>query len=524
MGQAPRKGVGAMWEAGPVLDLDLLRADLVSAGYTLDGVQARLGEQALAALARNTTAAARRVLGDATDLQADAIRLWLLQLPVPAERLKGWGGLPGLLERGLLEVVGDDLRATVELKPHGSAARQGWICSDPIPLDGRAQQPRPDFVLGASPASTTLAQLVPQRHFGRVLDLGTGCGIQVLHLDADEVVATDLNPRALELAEISLGLSGVRADLRTGSLYEPVAGERFDLILTNPPYVIAPPGGSLVYREGGLAGDDLMREVVTGAAGHLAPGGSLVVLGNWAHLAGEPWQERLASWLAPTGCDALVVQREVLDPYEYIEIWLADAGLPGTDGYDASYGRWLDYFAALDITGVGLGWVLLRNAGREQPDIRFEDWPHQVAQPVGDALARHLDAVKAARTAESQLLAARLRCAPDVTQETYGLPGAADPQHIVLRQATGLCRAVAVDTALAAVVGACDGELPLGVLLGAVARLLEVDADALTADLLPRLRSLLADGLLEFTASHRNPTGSALEMPPTLEVDTKEQG
>jgi hypothetical protein len=94
----------------------------------------------------------------------------------------------------------------------------------------------------------------------------------------------------------------------------------------------------------------------------------------------------------------------------------------------------------------------------------------------------------------------------------------------VLRQATGLCRAVAVDTALAAVVGACDGELPLGVLLGAVARLLEVDADALTADLLPRLRSLLADGLLEFTASHRNPTGSALEMPPTLEVDTKEQG
>jgi methylase of polypeptide subunit release factors len=506
-----------------LLDLDLLRADLVSAGYTLDGVQSRLGDQALAALARNTTAAARRVLGGDTDPQADAIRLWLLQLPVPATRLSGWSALPGLLERGLLVAVGDDLRATVELKPHGSTARQGWICSDPVPLDGRLQAPRADFVLGASPASTTLAQLVPQRHFGRVLDLGTGCGIQAMHLDADEIVATDLNPRALELAAISLGLSGVRADLRAGSLYEPVAGERFDLILTNPPYVIAPPGGALVYREGGLAGDDLMREVVTGAAGRLTDGGSLVVLGNWAHLAGEPWQERLASWLAPTGCDALVVQRELLDPYEYIEIWLADAGLQGTDDYDRTYGRWLDYFEALGITGVGLGWVLLRNAGREQPDVRFEDWPHQVAQPVGDALARHFDAVAAARSADSHLLAARLRCAPDVTQETYGLPGAADPQHIVLRQATGLCRAVAVDTALAAVVGACDGDLPLGDLLDAVAGLLDVDPAALAADLLPRLRTLLADGLLEFTASHRNPTGSALETPPTLEVDTKEQ-
>ena len=85
-------------------------------------------------------------------------------------------------------------------------SRSGWICSDQTPLDGRNVAPSEDFVLGASPASTTLTQLVPPGHYGRVLDLGTGCGIQALHLDAGQLVATDLNARALELAHASLDL------------------------------------------------------------------------------------------------------------------------------------------------------------------------------------------------------------------------------------------------------------------------------------------------------------------------------
>ena len=54
---------------------------------------------------------------------------------------------------------------------------------------------------------------MPPGHYGRVLDLGTGCGIQALHLDAGQLVATDLNARAIELARISLGLSEVAVDL-----------------------------------------------------------------------------------------------------------------------------------------------------------------------------------------------------------------------------------------------------------------------------------------------------------------------
>ena len=105
-----------------------------------------------------------------------------------------------------------------------------------------------------------------------------------------------------------------------------------------------------------------MRQVVAGAGEHLADDGLLIVLGNWA-VTDEPWEERLAGWV-PEGCDALVLQRELLDPYEYIEIWLADAGLAGSREYAHRYAEWLDYFASAGIEAVGLGWLALRRSGR----------------------------------------------------------------------------------------------------------------------------------------------------------------
>lgn len=489
-------------------DVARLRADLLAADYTLTGVSDRLGTAALEALGRNTTAAARRALGEAKDPQAEAIRLWLLQLPVQRASLEHWQSLPALLAAGLLNSFGESaealLVATVEIKPHGSERREAWICSDQTPLDGTTSEPKPDFVLGASPASTTLSQLVPPRRYGRVLDLGTGCGIQTLHLEADQIVATDLNPRAIALAEISLGLSEVKAELRTGSLYAPVTGERFDLILTNPPYVISPPTQErLIYRETEFSGDHLMRQVVSGAADHLEPGGLLVVLGNWA-ITDQPWCERLAEWI-PADCDALVLERERLDPFQYVELWLADAGLAGSSEYRHRYEQWLNYFDEQGITAVGMGWIFLRRTSGE-PQRTVEEWPHSVVQPVGQAVGDHFAAIGAASQAEREFLATRWRRHPGVIQETIGEPGAADPRHIVLRQQFGLARAFEVDTATAAVIGASDGELPCGALIDAVAGLLQLDPVALAGELLPKLRNAVAEGYLvgadtEFTGT-----------------------
>ncbi len=132
-----------------------------------------------------------------------------------------------------------------------------------------------------------------RRVVARALDLGTGCGLQALHAArrAGAVVATDVSRRALAFARANAALAEVALDLRLGSLLEPVSGEEFDLVVSNPPFVITPrrPGAAdgYTYRDGGRVGDDLVRDLVTGVGSVLAPGGVAQLLGNWEHRRGE---------------------------------------------------------------------------------------------------------------------------------------------------------------------------------------------------------------------------------------------
>ena len=484
----------------PLLSLDqtaALRDALRAASYTVDDCLTAIGESGQLALERNHTIAADRALAGRDDPLATLLRLFVLQQPV--DRAAAVRALPvePLLTAGILSAAADLVRAELDIRPYGADDQTaGWVVSDHAAnLDTARGEPTPQQVLGVSPASTTLAQLTPRRPVGTALDLGTGCGVQALHLarHAGRVIATDLNPRALQMAELSLTLSEVTAELRLGSLYEPVP-EPVDLIVTNPPFVISPPGPQrLVYREGSHLADSLMREVVVGGAARLAPGGVLQVVGNWAHLRGQPWPQRLEAWVEPTGCDAYLVQRELLDPYQYIEIWLADAGLAGTADYRQRYRDWLDYFDHCGIEAIGMGWVTLRRSDRAQPVVRVEDWPHAVQQPVAEALLGTVMAADLAGLSDAEVLAERWRLDPDVVQESLGQPGAAGPSHVVLRQTTGLRRGLEVDTALGGVLGACDGELPLGRIVAAVAEILDADQDRLSAEVLPRIRQLVAD-------------------------------
>ena len=483
-----------------------LRQNLAGHAYTVSDVLDALGPVAHAALGRNATVPAEHALTGRDDPLATLIRLWPLQRPVAGADADA--ALPGLVEpllrAGMLSRTGDDdgVRAEVDLRPYAADEETFWVLSDLTPgLDTHPAPMRPDFVLGVSSASSTLAQLTIRRPVATALDLGTGCGVQTLHLarHAAAVTATDVNPRALALAALTCRLNDVEAELLDGSLYEPVRDRRFDLICTNPPYVMSPPRTGeerLAYRETRHSGDALMEHLVRRAADHLNPGGTCQILGNWAHLSGVAWDERLAGWVAGTGLDAHVVQRELLEVPAYVELWLADAGLAGAPDYRERYAEWLDYLAALDIEAVGMGWISLTRTGRDDPWVRIEDWPYTVAQPIASTFAAEADWVTASRLPEAALLARAWTLAADVVEETVGQPGAADPQHIVLRQQIGFRRAVGADTGLAGVLGACDGDLPLSAVIDALAGLLAVDPPTLRADLLPRLRLLIADGWL----------------------------
>jgi methylase of polypeptide subunit release factors len=491
-----------------------LRAALESAGYTYDAVAGLLGPTAHAALSRNETTPGLRRTGDGSAL-ATLTRLWLLQVEVSlADAERALPGLVGpLAEQDILRRAGDRVTSLVDVRPYADDDHDWWVLSDLTPgLDGTGPRVTPDHVLGISSASTSLAQLTVREPVRRALDLGTGCGVQALHLaaHADEVVATDVNPRALWIAGLNAKLNGTfggvpggpRLDLRDGSLFEPVAGEEFDLVVTNPPFVISPGTGALlVYRDSGLPGDDVVRQVVTQAPRHLRPGGWCQVLANWMVAQGRPWQDRLGQWVEATGdgpaCDVWAVQREVVDPAQYVELWLKDAGLHGTAEYVDRYDAWLSWFEEQGVEGVGFGWVNLRRTDRERPVLRFEDWPYEVEQPLGPEVADWGRRVDLERSLDDDaLLGARLVTRSDVRQETFGEPGAADPERIVLRQQRGLRRARAVDTVEAALVGACDGDLAVGQILEALTTLLDGEAAGLSERYLPVVRELVVEGFL----------------------------
>jgi hypothetical protein len=477
-----------------------LRAALIDAGFTYDGVAAVLGPQAHDALMRNETTPGRRRTTGGSRIET-LIRLFLLQTPVPATAAEA--ALPGLVDRlaaeGFLEQSVGEVAARLDCRPYAADDDEFWVVSDLTPgLDGGPQRVVADHVLGISAASTSLAQLTIREPVGTALDLGTGCGVQALHLagHSRRVVATDVNQRALRIARFNAELNDVAGavEVREGSFFEPVAGERFDLIATNPPFVISPATGErLVYRDSGLPGDRVVEDIVRAAPDHLTDGGWCQILANWVITADRPWDERLAGWLADD-CDALVVQREVVDPAAYVELWLKDAGLHGAPDYLERYDTWLSWFEDQRIEAVGFGWVNLRRlpaGGTAEPVRSLLDWPYDVEQPVADAIRGWGDAVRAEVGLGSRLLAR-----PDLVQEAVGPVGAEDPATIVLRQQRGFRRAHQADTVVAALVGACDGELALWQILDAVASLLDLDTEETRATYLPQVRDLVADGFL----------------------------
>ncbi|MEU2459086.1 methyltransferase [[Kitasatospora] papulosa] len=483
-----------------------LREALTAAAFTADGLLERLGAPAYAALARSETVPALRATRGDSPLDT-LVRLFLLQRSVPAAAAAAALPLEECVADCWVVHEGDLVRATVDVRPYGGPEGQDWfIVSDlgcAVGGAGGIGSHEEGVVLGVGGASTTLAGITVRKPVTSALDLGTGSGIQALHAasHAGRVTATDVNPRALEFTRLTLALSGAApADLREGSLFDPVGAETFDLIVSNPPFVISP-GARLTYRDGGMGGDDLCRTLVQQAGEHLAEGGYAQFLANWQHVEGEEWQDRVRSWV-PAGCDAWIVQREVQDVTQYAELWLRDSGDHRTDPdlYAERYEAWLDEFEARSTRAVGFGWITLRKsaAAAVNPSIVAEEWPHAVEQPLGSAVEAHFARQDYLREHDdAALLSAHFTLAEEVMQEQVGLPGAEDPEHVVLRQHRGMRRATKVDAVGAGFAGVCDGSLPAGRILDAIAQLMAEDP-VLLRDRTPQaIRLLVEEGFLE---------------------------
>lgn len=539
----------------PTTDPELLaraRADFEAASWTLDSLDALLSERARSALARDQRIPALIELEGREDAASILTRLFVLGDEVEERALVGALpslGVEGAEGLGLVEdaPVGDNrhpqeakgegarrLVSRVDLRPHAVIVPDAdaeeerrrldwWIASDPTSMQSGRPLPA-DHVLGVGGASRSLLEMTIREPVDSALDMGCGCGIQAMHLKthAKRVIATDLSARACAFTRFNAALNGLEIEVREGSLFEPVAGRAFDLVVTNPPFVITPAtlrgDGLLEYRDGGMRRDELVRAVVREGPEHLLPGGVLQMIGNWEIPAGvDPdadWSARLEPWFEGLPVDAWVVQRDVLDPAQYAEMWLQDAD-PGAEGgagssRERSYRSWLADFDAAGVGGVGMGFVAMRRhsgaGAHDGPEggrsaagrgpgaggiLRF-DLGLTGSRPRGEDVRRTLDALRL----PDDLSGLRLLRAGDVTEERHYVPGSADPMILILHQGSGLGRSIRVGSAVAALVGASDGELEVGQIIAAVALLTERDAAQVAEEVDGPLRELIAAGML----------------------------
>ncbi len=184
--------------------------------------------------------------------------------------------------------LGKDVRAWLEeadiLVAEGGGVRSRFqmVVADDVflwcdPASGGA-----DAVMTPGPTTADLLRALPARIGGSFLDLGTGPGTLALvaaRRGADRVVATDINERALVLTRFNAVFNGLRLDARAGDMFAPVADERFDWVVSQPPYVTHPsdePG--VTFLHGGEMGDEIAFRFLDGLAAHLRPHGVGIAL------------------------------------------------------------------------------------------------------------------------------------------------------------------------------------------------------------------------------------------------------
>ncbi|MGH9224634.1 MAG: methyltransferase [Acidimicrobiales bacterium] len=454
-------------------DFRRLREELAGANYN-DGAIAELLGVGLGNLREKKLPVVLRRTRGGSPLET-LVRLFVLGVPVGVAAARS--ALPALApewfaERGVVRVDGDRVEATVQLRCY-----QGLIVAfDFLRRHGEALSP--EFVMGISPSSLTLGGLTIRRPNQAALDLGTGSGFQAFLAaqHSERVVATDKNPRAVEIARFNVALNNLsQVECREGDLFEPVAGERFDLIVSNPPFIISP-DNVYFFLHSGMTGDEVCRRIAREAAGYLTPGGFCQYLANWTEVAGEDWRDRLAGWCEGTGCDAVVLRRASQPPDEYAAIWIETEG--GEAEFAKSFDTWMDYYQRLGVASVSSGLVTLRRSEHAEPWFWAEETPETMTFPAGGDLLRAFEAQDFLRAASDEaVLAARFRVSTDVRLDQQSRPTDEGWQSVttLLRRDGGLHWSGGIDLYGAEMLGGCDGTRTIGELLDDLAAAAEVD-------------------------------------------------
>jgi methylase of polypeptide subunit release factors len=443
--------------------LDGLRVTLRTAGYDEQAISAATSASDVVG-SPGLRSMVKYVQTDGDEPLHVLIRLFWIGAPVAGEvveRLVPELPLDGLVDAGVLYPEGDSVRSHLRV-----GDTFGLLVASDIDHE------RDDYVVSVSPSTTLASTHTPRAPARSALDVGCGQGLQALLAarHCDRVVATDFNARALWMTSLNARLNEIdNIETREGSFLEPVEGERFDLVVINPPYVISPTARFL-YRDGGFEGDGLSRKLLADLPGHLEDGGFGALQGNWIHGADERWFAPIERGLSGSGCDAIMARISTSTPLEYAAGWNEPHHEGDSDGYGQVIREWLAHFEANGIERVSGAMVMLRRRPGTSNWRRAVSIARRPDSLGGEGLAALFDAQdRLAELNDDGLLDARLSAPEELRVERYQRRGQEPMCVLDLEAAIGVRRPVA--PALAEVVLRLDGSAPLRTIDGAAGEL-----------------------------------------------------
>jgi SAM-dependent methyltransferase len=418
-------------------------------------------------------------------------RLFTYEEPLPAAEAREALGAEladALVRAGILAPSADgaELAARFMITP---TALNLWLLSDSLEA-GR------DAVMGPGSGTEYIARLVPARLGGTALDVGCGAGTLALvaaRAGARRAVGVDINERAVEIARFNARLNGLAAEFRVGDGVAPVSGEAFDLVLSQPPFVVRPAGGpDYTFLFGGAEGDELPRRLLREIAPVLAPGGRALMLLQAPMRDDLSTAARMRAALAEAPVDLLSIGMEAPSLATQASVFgsLEDPTLGAS--YHAAVHRYLDHFAAQGIREFDAALIVLGRPSGPVP--QHYTLGMYVAHLDYDAatLDRYLRGLDLVSSAPEALADARLRVSPHaaLSMEVSKTAAGAEGQPVIRVAAPGIGATWHLDTNQLAVLKA----IATAPRVADAIRALAPDAREQSLDL---VREGLAHGVLE---------------------------
>ena len=359
-----------------------------------------------------------------------------------------------------------------------------------------------DFVMPPGGTSIQLGWSAIRRQSRRTLDLGAGCGYLsfVAAAFSDTIIATDRNERASMMVHFNACLNSLdKVEARTGDLFEPVQGEKFDLILCNPPFVITP-HQNMLFRDSGVRGDTFCRNIIQEIPAYLNEGGYCHMLANFAHRPNSDWKEELSAWFSGLGCDAfvLITKQQAID--EYAMSWITSTESQDVTIVPQMFTHWMDYYEAEGIDKISYLSINLRKRKCENNWTYLDEEPVLIAGECGDILEKRfaLQDFLLSLTTEKDLLNTKLVLASEVKliqshTMTENGPKVCDN---TLETTSGLRQSAHLDVHVLRLLTYCDGTRTLTALMHMLSEAVGITFDHAVKIGLPVIRLLINRGYL----------------------------